>query len=285
MTTLGVGISAKVELYYDKHSGHLYAIKTFKPKESYESKSEYNARCRFEYDIVQRIHHRNVLRSVDFVYGFQTVQMVMEYEPYSMLRLIQMTKPSEEEIMCFFRQVCEGVLHLHTICHIAHRNLKMENLVIGTDAVVKIIDFGTAFNFGTGHAFAKGAVGTPSLISPDAQNKISYDSEANDVWSLAVLLYSMLHLDFPWKSAVQSDKEYNRLIHNDRAELQDKFPQPLQPIVMEMLQVDESHRPTVLQVVESLKNCIPQHHNCDAKLHRRTTRVCEKKLDSIIATP
>ncbi|CDR41488.1 CYFA0S07e02784g1_1 [Cyberlindnera fabianii] len=277
--TIGHGVSAKVELYHHKQTNMLYAIKTFNPKESYETRDEYKARCSHEFNVVYGLNHVNVLKMYDFIPGFHTIQIVMEFAPYSLLKVIQMVKPSEEEITCFFRQVCEGVLFLHKN-NVAHRDLKMENIVVDETATLKLIDFGTAFYFGKEKKLATGNVGTEALVSPEALSSIRYDAEANDVWGLAVLLYSMLNLSFPWKVARESDPEFKAFLL-DKDILKDKYPESLWDATTNVLEVDPTKRLTMTQLQTVMGQKTPRHTECGVKIHQRTIRICMKKVQDV----
>lgn len=278
---LGSGTSAQVELHQDKKY-KLVAIKTFKPRESYESRKDYKCRCLHEYNLLVSLNNVNVLRCYDWHAGLHSIRIVMEYAPYTVLRLIQLTKPNEEELLCFFRQVCEGVAYLHSNC-IAHRDLKMENLVVSVDAVVKIIDFGSAVKLntdkrlkgtepkGTGSNTATGLMGTEALISPEAQSSISYDAMPNDVWAIGVLLYSMLHLEFPWKAAVKSDAAFRRFMDNPEV-LEDNLPHF--GLISRALEIDPVERITMEELVKELDDKVGRHVDCEVKVHRRTMKVC-----------
>lgn len=235
-----------------------------------------------EYDVLWGLSHPNVLQMIDFVHGFQTTQIVMEYAPYTLLKLIQVTKPSEEELGCFFRQICEGLSYLHGY-GIAHRDLKMENVVIGDCAVVKLIDFGTAFQFGRNeNLLASGAVGTEALISPEASSSITYDAGANDVWGVAVLFYSMLHLDFPWRAAVKSDPQFMAFMH-DSTVLNDEIPDEYRVLLTRALEVDPVKRITMRGLLDDLSAVVPHHSECEKKTHRRTNKMCRTKLDKVLS--
>ena len=66
----------------------------------------------------------------------------MEYAPYDLFSVVMSGKMTRPEIYCVFRQICDGVEYLHSL-GLAHRDLKLDNCVMTTDNVVKLIDFGT----------------------------------------------------------------------------------------------------------------------------------------------
>lgn len=54
------------------------------------------------------------------------------------------SSPFDPEIVCrIFYQACRAVQHMHAQ-HVTHRDLKIENLLIGSDGSIKLCDFGSA---------------------------------------------------------------------------------------------------------------------------------------------
>ena len=105
------------------------------------------------------------------------------------------------EIYCVFRQICDGVEYLHEI-GLAHRDLKLDNCVMSSDNVVKLIDFGTATVFhypGKTHTPATGIVGSDPYLAPEVLNGDPYDPRKTDVWSVAIIFVCMILRRFPWK--------------------------------------------------------------------------------------
>ena len=68
--------------------------------------------------------------------------MILEYFPYTLGMLAKIKKFDEEDVKHIFKNVVSGILFLHGLS-LAHRDIKMENIVISEDVkVVKFIDFG-----------------------------------------------------------------------------------------------------------------------------------------------
>ena len=110
-------------------------------------------------------------------------------------------KMCRPEIYCVFRQICDGVEYLHEL-GLAHRDLKLDNCVMSSDNIVKLIDFGTATVFhypGKTHTPATGIVGSDPYLAPEVLNGDSYDPRKTDVWSVAIIFLCMVLRRFPWK--------------------------------------------------------------------------------------
>jgi len=89
------------------------------------------------------------------------------------------------------RQVALGLAKAHRQ-GIVHRDVKPANLMITTDGVVKILDFGIAKLAGAVAITRTGvAVGTPAYMAPEQIRGDEVDERA-DLWSLGVVLFEML---------------------------------------------------------------------------------------------
>ena len=124
----------------------------------------------------------------------------MEYAPYDLFSVVMSQKMCRPEIYCVFRQICEGVDYLHSI-GLAHRDLKLDNCVMTTTNVVKLIDFGTATVFhypGKKLTKASGIVGSDPYLAPEVLTDETYDPRKTDVWSVAIIFMCMILRRFPW---------------------------------------------------------------------------------------
>jgi len=124
----------------------------------------------------------------------------MEYAPYDLFSVVMSQKMCRPEIYCVFRQICEGVDYLHSI-GLAHRDLKLDNCVMTTSNVVKLIDFGTATVFhypGKKLTKASGIVGSDPYLAPEVLADETYDPRKTDVWSVAIIFMCMILRRFPW---------------------------------------------------------------------------------------
>jgi len=126
---------------------------------------------------------------------------IMEYAPYDLFSVVMSGKMNRPEIYCVFRQIIDGVNYLHSM-GLAHRDLKLDNCVMTTDNIVKLIDFGTAtvFHYPGKHQIpASGVVGSDPYLAPEVLTKDSYDPRLTDVWSVAIIFMCMILRRFPWK--------------------------------------------------------------------------------------
>eukprot|EP00049_Salpingoeca_infusionum_P011155 m.192336 g.192336 ORF g.192336 m.192336 type:complete len:536 (+) comp14853_c0_seq1:85-1692(+) len=99
-----------------------------------------------------------------------------------------------------FRQLVSGVAFLHSLpVPIFHRDLKLENIVLTSNFVLKIMDFGAA-KWGTectkedGQYITKTIIGTPQLQPPELRSG-NYSPGAFDVWSVGGILLFLLNME------------------------------------------------------------------------------------------
>lgn len=107
-------------------------------------------------------------------------------------------------------------------CHkkcVVHRDIKLENVLISEDKVVKLIDFGFAVVVPPEH-YLNVFCGTPSYMAPEIVNKKEYTAPV-DVWAVAILTFRLLSGTFPFKG--NTDKELYRRINSCRPDYPSNF--------------------------------------------------------------
>ena len=124
---------------------------------------------------------------------------------------------TEEVAKGFIRQLLAGVAHCHSKL-IAHRDLKLENVLLTSSGVVKIIDFGLSHVYSAaedGTADRSKALtdmcGSKSYAAPEVLSGAGYDGFAADVWSIGVSLFAMLSGFFPLDEASAKDWRFPKL--------------------------------------------------------------------------
>ncbi|KAI0273691.1 hypothetical protein BC834DRAFT_929115 [Gloeopeniophorella convolvens] len=231
---LGSGAGGTVRLIKasNKNGGHIFAVKEFRPKRTGESEKEYQKKVTAEFCVGSTLKHPNIIKTVDIVCDHGHYYEVMEYAPYDLFSVVMSGKMCRPEIYCVFRQICDGVEYLHEM-GLAHRDLKLDNCVMTTDHVVKLIDFGTATVFhypGKAHQKASGIVGSDPYLAPEVITQENYDPRKTDVWSVAIIFMCMILRRFPWKIPDAKTDPSFRAFVNSHPELSQKpAPRALPP--------------------------------------------------------
>ena len=143
---LGSGAGGSVRLMKRSSDGVTFAVKQFRDRHSYETEREYNKKVTAEFCIGSTLHHGNIIETLDIVHERGHWYEVMEYAPYDLFAIVMTGKMSREEVACSFLQIVSGVTFLHSM-GLAHRDLKLDNVVVNEYGIMKLIDFGSASVF------------------------------------------------------------------------------------------------------------------------------------------
>ena len=105
---------------------------------------------------------------------------------------------SEDVARVCFRQILQAMAY----CHgrgVAHRDMKLENLIMTTAQDCKVCDFGLAKN--VAESAASTIIGTGKYVAPDVLAGGEYDPFKADMWSCGVCLFCMVECAFPFTKA------------------------------------------------------------------------------------
>ena len=198
---LGRGGFAAVYRVTNQATNEEFALKAV-PKERVEKpKSLEKLKC--EIAIQRSLNHPNVLKSYDNFEDFQNYYIVLEYAPNGSVK--DMVKKaghlSEYETARILREVMSGLCYLHDN-RIIHRDLKLENFLIGKDGKIKIADFGLSTRLDYDDERKYTVCGTPNYLSPELlTNSSKGHSYEVDIWTIGVCAFAMLTGKPPFETA------------------------------------------------------------------------------------
>ncbi|KAF2754562.1 Pkinase-domain-containing protein [Pseudovirgaria hyperparasitica] len=212
---LGSGAGGSVRLMKRSSDGVTFAVKQFRAKHSYESEKDYTKKVTGEFCIGSTLHHGNIIETMDLVNEKGNWYVVMEYAPFDLFAIVMTGKMDRAEIACSTLQILSGVTYLHSM-GLAHRDLKLDNVVVNEHGIMKIIDFGSAavfrYPFENDIVLASGIVGSDPYLAPEVYDLSKYDPQPTDIWSLAIIFCCMTLKRFPWKQPRVSDNSYKLFV-------------------------------------------------------------------------
>ncbi|KAL2899333.1 SNF1-related protein kinase catalytic subunit alpha KIN10 [Bienertia sinuspersici] len=134
-------------------------------------------------------------------------------------------------------------------CHqnmVAHRDLKLENLVLDENLNLKISDFGLSTIMKDDY-LVNGNCGSPHYAAPEVWSRHPYLGPPVDIWSCGVILYIMLCAKYPFQGRVVPDffhqLENGRFIPTD-----EHLSSNARDLIAGMLTVNPTQRLTIPEI-------------------------------------
>ena len=149
----------------------------------------------------------------------------------------------------YFLQIISVLDYLHNTKHIAHRDLKAENVLLDKNYNIKIIDFGLSNSFTESQPNLSTACGSPAYAAPEMIKGEQY-TKAADIWSAGILLYAICACELPF------DDEDTQIVLQRIVYTEPRYPHFMSSALVDLLKKMLIKNPQKRITIEGIKN----HH-------------------------
>jgi eukaryotic-like serine/threonine-protein kinase len=249
-----------------------------------------SALARFEREakILKQLKHANIVRLLATGRYKGTPFFAMEYVDGKSLDKVMLdrqagapTRPpfTWEEVVELGRPLCDALQHAHEK-GIIHRDLKPSNLMVTTEGVLKLTDFGIAKDVDvTALTAANNTIGTAAYMSPEQCKGERLLTGKSDLYSLGIVFYELLTGRKPFNAESSVDMF---LLHvtgtfTRPAQINPDIPVWLDTLVCQMMEKKPEHRPRdaamVCQALEEIAEKVASQVSAGADLAKARTLV------------
>jgi len=236
---LGKGKFSCVYECFDVETKQRFAIKCLK--------DEYDG-CFLtkEYQILKILDHKNVVKTFGMSMSSPRsilLELCKETLDYHLKKKSSLT---EEEVKVIFKQIVEGLEHIHSK-NIIHRDISLGNMLVSSEDIVKISDFGLA-KLENEVEPEKVICGSTDYVSPEMLKEEDVTPKC-DIWALGVILFRLLYGYLPFhcqdkEETKQKIKEGNWTFPSEKSISPDA-----KDLLTKILELDPISRPSAKEIL------------------------------------
>ena len=152
------------------------------------------------------LEHPGLVRAFDQIFDGDVIAFVMELVEGTLLSEHIKGRASPirwDDSWHMFKQVLDAVTYAHSQ-GVIHRDLKPDNIIVGENGKLRVIDLGIAKGFGSSATQTGLAMGTVDYMAPEQHEDAKRVTVRADVYSLAMTLYEMLSGRLPWEETLDA---------------------------------------------------------------------------------
>jgi len=204
-----------------------------------------------EIKIHKSLHHTNIVNFEHVFEDQENVYILLELCTNQTLNelLKRRKRLTELEVQCYLVQIINALKYMHQN-RVIHRDLKLGNLFLNDKMEIKTGDLGLATKLEFDGEKKRTICGTPNYIAPEILDGKCGHSYEVDVWSVGVIIYTMLVGKPPFETP-DVKTTYKKIRMNSYS-----FPEhvPLSDaakgLITKILNLDPSRRPTLDEILE-----------------------------------
>ncbi|KAH6796357.1 hypothetical protein C2S51_037343 [Perilla frutescens var. frutescens] len=200
-----------------------------------------------EIALLRQIEHENIVQyygtAKDESHLYIFIELVTKG---SLLSLYQKYTLRDSVVSAYTRQILHGLKYLHDR-GVVHRDIKCANLLVDTNGLVKLADFGLAK--ATKLNDVKSCKGTVFWMAPEVVRSQGGYGLPADIWSLGCTVLEMLTRRFPY-AEFECMQALFRIGRGERPHIPDSLSSDARDFIRKCLQVDPSLRLTAAQLLD-----------------------------------
>jgi len=208
---IGQGAFGKVNIGLHILTGRVVAIKSFKKENCNNEKIN---KIINERNLMKELDNKNIIRILDYFEDKDYIFIIMEYiNGGNLYSLIKKRRKLQEKMAKFiFKQMISALKYIHSH-NIAHRDIKLDNILLDLYNGIKICDFGIGKKLNSPDQLLTSFSGTPLYMAPEiilSEKNNGYKGFPVDVWSSGIALYIMLSGQLPFKNNKNNKNKKNK---------------------------------------------------------------------------
>jgi serine/threonine protein kinase len=199
-----------------------------------------------EVGLLLKLRHNHVVKIYETIETEKHIIIVMELcAGGDLLNYVRKRRRLKEPYAkVIFKQIIDGLCYIHSK-YIAHRDIKLDNILLDGKGNVKIADFGVSKQCQKGQLRMTEQCGTPAYIAPEILKDKGYTFSV-DIWSAGVVLFAMLYGTVPFKA--NNMEELHKLIVRGKYQLKDDISIEARNLLRGLLEVNPEKRLTIKQI-------------------------------------
>lgn len=203
-----------------------------------------------EISVMKSNKHPNVVNYYDsYLVDDNQLWVIMEYMQFGPLTdLVTTLILREGQIAVIARETLKAIEFLHSN-KIIHRDIKSDNILLGQDGQVKVIDFGFCAQLDHTDEKRRTFAGSPYWLSPEIITRKAYDTKT-DIWSLGILIIEMLEGAPPYLNEAPLKAIYLIASRGKPAIDYDRLSPQLADFLDKCLNIDPEARATASELLE-----------------------------------
>ena len=201
----------------------------------------------------KQLKHKNIVSLYEVIKTENHLWIALEYcQGGELYYYIYEKKRLElDECRNIFFQIVLGVKYVHSL-NLSHRDLKLENILLADQkrTIVKLTDFGFIREFNPqSRKFLSTICGTTVYMAPELLTGQKYSGFAIDIWSMGVILYTMLNGMLPFDD--DDEMKIQHKVINTEPMFYDHVPIDVNQLISKMLLKDPNQRPSLNEILNS----------------------------------